>query len=244
MSEPTRKAAEREFFNSAYASSHEQGLNGFYERSRGVQRFAEAILRAPSSLQVLEYGCGTGGHAFQLAERGAFVTGIDISDVAVERARQQAGGSPGLRFEVADAEALPFDDGTFDLVCGTSILHHLDLSKAIQEIRRVLKPGGRGVFYEPVGYNPAANVYRRFTPELHTEDEHPLLRADFDRIRSSFGSVDLHFFDLFSVGAIPFLRLPGGVALLRFLEAADRVIFALAPPLRILANVVVIEMTA
>lgn len=244
MPAPDRKAAERDFFNDSYALQHEQGLNGFYELSRGVRVFAETVLRDCAGLDVLEYGCGTGGHAFPLAERGANVTGIDISDVAVDRARQRIDGSHRLRFEVADAEALPFADATFDLVCGTSILHHLDLPKALLEIRRVLRQGGRGVFYEPVGYNPAANLYRRFTPQLHTEDEHPLRRSDFALMGSRFAQVNLHFFDLLSVGAIPFLRWPGGVPLLRLMEGLDRLVLSALPPVRLLANVVVIEMTA
>jgi SAM-dependent methyltransferase len=244
MSAPDRKAAEKAFFNDSYGLQHEQGLNGFYERSGGVRAFAEAVLRDCAGRRVLEYGCGTGGHAFRLADRGADVTGIDISDVAVERARQRIEPSRRLRFEVADAEALPFADASFDLVCGTSILHHLDIAKALQEVRRVLAPGGRAVFYEPVGYNPAANLYRRLTPQLHTEDEHPLLRSDFALMRREFRNAQFRFFDLFSVGAIPLLRLPGGVAALRVLEAIDRALLAVAPPLRLLANVVVIELMA
>lgn len=239
-----RKAAERAFFNDSYGLQHEQGLNGFYELSNGVRAFAAAVLRDCAGKRVLEYGCGTGGHAFRLAEGGADVTGIDISDVAVERARQRVAPGQQLRFEVADAEALPFADAAFDLVCGTSILHHLDLDKALREVRRVLRPGGRAVFYEPVGYNPAANLYRKLTPELHTEDEHPLLRRDFARMRQEFRAVRLGFFDLLSVGAIPLLRLPGGVAVLRLFEAIDRALLTLLPPLRLLANVVVIELAA
>ena len=239
---PDRKAAEREFYNETYAAERRQSLNGFYWLSAGLHAYDEAILHDCASKDVLEYGCGVGGYAFTLAERGANVTGIDISDVAVRKARERAAGDPRLTFRVADAEVLPFEPAAFDLVCGTGILHHLDVARAVREIGRVLRPGGRAVFYEPVGYNPAANLYRRLTPELHTTDEHPLLRRDFRLMREVFPATRLRFFDLFSVGAIPLLRFRAGVAALRALEALDTAVFAVVPPLRLLANVVVIEM--
>src|SRR4029077_19868431 len=79
--------------------------------------------------RVLEYGCGTGSAAFELAERGAHVVGIDISPVAVDEARRVAAErqSGDAEFRVMNAEALEFPDGAFDLVCGSGILHHLDL---------------------------------------------------------------------------------------------------------------------
>jgi SAM-dependent methyltransferase len=238
-----RKSAERDFFNQAYQRQEEQTLNGFYELSAAVRAYRDLVLRDCAGLRALEYGCGTGGHAFSLAERGALVTGIDISEVAVASARERAAANPLLHFLVADAEGLPFSAATFDLVCGTSILHHLRTDIAVREIRRVLKRGGRAVFYEPVGYNPAANVYRRLTPELHTDDEHPLLRRDFALIRDAFPSMQLHFFDILSVGAIPFLRRPSGRTLLRILESVDR-LFVRVAALRLLSNVVVVEMKA
>src|SRR3546814_4334755 len=53
---------------------------------------------------------------------------------------------------------------------------------------RVLRPGGRAVFIEPLGLNPAIELYRRFTPSARTPDEHPLLRRDFRRFDAAFGS--------------------------------------------------------
>ena len=74
--------------------------------------------------------------AFFMAAHGARVTGIDISPVAVEQGRSRAAAeqvSDQVTFEVMDAESLQFPDGTFDLVCGSGVLHHLDLTR---EIRR------------------------------------------------------------------------------------------------------------
>lgn len=98
----------------------------------------------------LELGCGTGFFTLNLKLAGVIgechVT--DLSPGMVEVARRNA---HNLGFEVegrvADAERLPYDDDTFDIVIGHAVLHHIpDLDQSFREILRVLKPGGRFVF--------------------------------------------------------------------------------------------------
>jgi SAM-dependent methyltransferase len=233
-----RKVSEEQFYDRAYESGTVDTKNGFFEISAGVQRYRDLIFENCAGKRILEYGCGLGGQAFALAGRGASVTGIDISDVAVAQAKRRAAAySPQqLRFVKADAEALDFPDASFDLVCGSGILHHLDLEKSLAEVRRVLASGGRGVFYEPVAHNPLLNLYRVLTPGSHTPDEHPLTMREirgFDRAE---------FFDLFSVFVIPILWMPGGVKLLRAAEWMDRVTFRAVPLLRAWGAVVVLEL--
>lgn len=219
----TRKTGEQRFYDDYYRSPELPTLNGFYLFSRGVLTYESRIYEDCARKHVLEYGCGTGSHARGLAERGAFVQGIDISPEAIEKARASAGDlGDRLQFVVADAEALQFPDRSFDVVCGTGILHHLDIARAVAEVKRVLRPGGRAVFYEPVAHNPLVNLYRVMTPSRHTRDEHPLRMADIRSIGSSFAAFQATFFDVFSIFAIPFLRMPGGKPLLRALEAIDR----------------------
>ena len=179
-----------------------------------------------------------------MADRGASVTGIDISDVAVAHARRRAAGYPPhkLTFVKADAEALDFGEGSFDLVCGSGILHHLDLERSLREVHRILSAGGRGVFYEPLGHNPLLNLYRRMTPGSHTPDEHPLLMGEIAGMQKLFGAARAEFFDFFSFFAIPILWMPGGKALLRAAEWVDRRIFRFVPPLRAWGAVVVLEL--
>ncbi len=130
---------------------------------------------------VLEYGCGRGGAAFAITSTCRNVVGIDISQVAIARARElavQEKVSARATFQVMNAECLEFEDESFDLVCGTGILHHLDLPKAFSEIARVLGKRGTAIFIEPMGHNPAIRLFRRLTPRLRTPDEHPLLMDD------------------------------------------------------------------
>jgi ubiquinone/menaquinone biosynthesis C-methylase UbiE len=98
----------------------------------------------------LEVGCGTGFFLLNLAQAGVLTEGhvTDISPGMVDVAVRN-GASIGLRVQgrVADAESLPYDDDTFDLVVGHAVLHHIpDVELAMREVLRVLKPGGRFVF--------------------------------------------------------------------------------------------------
>lgn len=99
---------------------------------------------------VLELGCGTGFFLLNLKLAGVVEHGhvTDLSPGMVEVARRNASR---LGFEVegrvADAERIPYDDGTFDLVVGHAVLHHIpDVEQSLREVLRVLKPGGRFVF--------------------------------------------------------------------------------------------------
>jgi len=98
--------------------------------------------------RALDAGCGTGVFllplARKLAPQGAHVVGLDLAEgtLGVARARVAAEGLP-VECLIGDVEALPFDDGAFDLVLANYMLYHVpDLDRAIAELRRVLRPGG------------------------------------------------------------------------------------------------------
>ena len=113
-------------------------------------------------LRVLEIGCGLGTDGAGFARAGARYTGVDLTEAAVSLARRrfELEGLPG-EFRVADAEALPFADGAFDLVYSHGVLHHTpDTERAVREVRRVLRPGGRAVvmLYHRDSYNYRVNI--------------------------------------------------------------------------------------
>lgn len=100
--------------------------------------------------RVLELGCGTGFFLLNLKLAGVVDAGhvTDLSPGMVQVAQRNA-ADLGFDVEgrVADAERIPYDDGTFDLVVGHAVLHHIpDVEQAFREVLRVLKPGGRFVF--------------------------------------------------------------------------------------------------
>lgn len=118
-------------------------------------RFIEWLRLTPDS-QALEVASGSGGPALYMAAKtGCSVTGIDVNPkgvaTAIEAARRHVAGDR-MRFKVADATApLPFNDNKFDgLLCIDSMNHFPDRLGTLREWHRVLKPGGRAVFTDPV----------------------------------------------------------------------------------------------
>ncbi len=130
-------------------------------RVRADRRASLFVTSGPiqSRARVLELGCGTGEFTRRVAPVGAHLVALDLSAELLAKARAKVGAA--ARFVRGDAEALPFPDGTFDVVYGCSVLHHLDLEAALREVRRVLRPGGRLVFSEPNLLNP--QVFLAFT---------------------------------------------------------------------------------
>ena len=193
--------------------------------------------------RVLEYGCGQGDTFARLLSLGAaHVTGIDIAPAMIAEAQQRiaemnAGSS--LEAHVMDAHALSFADGSFDVVIGVSILHHLDLPVALPEIQRILPytKGGYAVFIEPMGVNPVINWYRRRTPEYRTPSEHPLVRTNLRLLREYF-EVETTFFNLVSLLA----SIRGLSWLHKPMYHLDRLILRL-PGVQLLAWTVVLKLT-
>jgi SAM-dependent methyltransferase len=138
---------------------------------------------------------------------------------------------------------MDFGDEDFDMVCGTGILHHLDLGRAVGEIHRVLKPGGSAFFIEPLGHNPAINAYRRRTPEMRSVDEQPLVMSDFEAIQSIFPHVELTFFNLLTLLAVPLRATKVFDPAVKALSRADRALMRLAPVTRRYSWNVLIELS-
>jgi len=102
---------------------------------------------------VLEIGCGTGYFTKEIVKTGALVTAIDISPELLNIAKFEI-AEPNVSFVLDNAYDLSFEDNRYDSIVGSSVLHHLDIEKAISEMYRVLKPGGSMFFTEPNMMNP------------------------------------------------------------------------------------------
>jgi demethylmenaquinone methyltransferase/2-methoxy-6-polyprenyl-1,4-benzoquinol methylase len=115
-----------------------------YGQDRGWKRRLVARARPSAGQRALDLATGTGDIAFALAAGGAEVVGLDITQRMIELARAKAGARwPRCSFVVGDMLALPFPSRSFDLVTtGYGLRNVPDLAVAIEEIGRVLKPGG------------------------------------------------------------------------------------------------------
>jgi ubiquinone/menaquinone biosynthesis C-methylase UbiE len=179
--------------------------------------------------RALDYCCGLGGVSLQIAEAGGHVVGFDISGESVETARkalEDAGVGERAEFAVMDGERLGFPDRSFDVVVVSGVLHHLDVNRAYPELARVLKPGGRILCMEALGYNPVINLYRKRTPHLRTawEAEHILTLREVEKAQKYFRRVEVKYFHLATIVAVAFRRTRIFSPLLRVLEAVDSII--------------------
>ena len=119
------------------------GLLSYGRDRRWKARLAD-LAGVKDGMAALDLACGTGDIAFELARRGASVTGLDLTLRMLQLARAKAGAGRRVRFVTGDLMALPFPDRSFDLVTtGYGLRNVPDLQTAIDEIARVLKPGGR-----------------------------------------------------------------------------------------------------
>jgi SAM-dependent methyltransferase len=218
-----RLNSEREFHNLRFEQETRLAQGKYYAGIKhGTWAFEREVLRIADNADVLEYGCGSAIQGIEVARRAKSLTGIDISEVAVKKARLEAkeAGLDNTEYIVMDAENMTFKQNSFDLIFGRGIIHHLDLNRAFSSIAEALRPGGTALFWEPLGHNPALTAYRLFTPNARTPDEHPIVRSDIRLAEKYFGDVSLRFCGLTTMATVPFRDSKLGD---RFLKVADRI---------------------
>jgi SAM-dependent methyltransferase len=144
--------------------------------------------------RVLEVGCGAGVDLARFAKGGADVVGVDLASSAIDLARANF-AQQGLSgdFRVADGEALPFPDNSFDLVYAHGVVQYTtDPQRLVGECRRVLKPGGEAVFqvYNRISWLNALSKLMKVG--LEHDDAPVLLKfsiAEFKTLVSGFREV-------------------------------------------------------
>lgn len=225
-----RLRRERDYHNQRFAHEVRQAQWKYYTAiAHGLDLYERRVEAALAGKDGLELGCGVGSTGLKLGHLARTTTGIDIADVAVAKAAAEAAqrGLANATFRRMNAERLEFPDASFDVVFAKAVIHHLDLAATYPEIRRVLRPGGQAIFYEPFGHNPAINAYRRRTPAARTPDEHPLLRSDIALARRHFANVELRFFGLLTLLGVPLREHPAARPLHAALRALDGLLLAL-----------------
>jgi SAM-dependent methyltransferase len=156
----SRHEIERRFHDQKVTAPERSHKRDFYAAG-GLDIVWRAYLASAGDLRgkrVLDFGCGEGWSALEYARRQATVHSFDISPESVRNLVASADGDRAVQQRlypaVMAAEPLGYASESFDLVLGVGILHHTDLSVVSGEIARVLRPGGRALFMEPLAHNP------------------------------------------------------------------------------------------
>ena len=210
--------------------------DSFYKH--GAARFAfEKMLNLAGNFhnkKVLDFGCGTGWASVIYAEKGAIVTGLDISaesiKISIENARRK-GCKNKIKFIKGFAEDFMFEE-EFDLILGIGILHHTDLSIVSNTIFKALKQGGKALFLEPLDHNPFIKLFRVITPWRRSKDEKPLRIKDVLDLSSDFREVKYHGYNLISLLSFIFIPVKAYGLFqysIKFLDNVDNWLFRLMP---------------
>jgi len=196
---------------------------------------------------ILDLGCGYHPTPIYFALAGAArVCACDVSPKAVEFMRRVAdiyGVADRVTVYESPAEKMPFATGEFDLMHGEAVLHHISLPAAAPEIRRVLKPGGRAVFKDPLGHNPVLEFIRDHMPAVTGKSaakgtDRPMMIEDVEDFGRRFASYEYRTFGLSSMFAM-LLRLQRRSLVTRTLHSVDNAVLDHVPFVKRYAQYVV-----
>jgi SAM-dependent methyltransferase len=210
--------------------------------------YAYHLLGHVDGLRVLDYGCGSGANTVLLAHRGAHVWAVDISEDLIRLGQRRLavnGRAGGAQFLVGSAHDLPLPDNSVDVVFGIAILHHLDLALVSREVHRVLRPGGRAIFQEPVRNSALVRFLRSLIPYRAPDIspfERPLTDRELQAFAAPFASVRTRAFGLPFVAAAQLL--PWCRTRMDAFYRADAWLLRRFPRLAHFAGIRVLELTA
>jgi len=245
--QPSRAERERERYNEGLQREHYYSVF-LHTRHYYLLRRKELIKRAlqyAEGRRVLELGSTSWRSWIEDQEiTPAELHCINISEVELARGENVAKDCRNRpRFHMMDAHQLRFEDSSFDVVFGNAILHHLDMSKALDEVQRVLAPDGCVLFLEPLDMNPLGRLVRWATPKARTDDEKPFRLAELRHMRKRF-RCKMHYEQFISVPAgllsQMIWRRPANPLTFAAYHC-DRALDAVLPPLRPMFRNVLIE---
>ena len=219
---------EKEFHNNLQLKTKGRFENIFYKAIyNSTEDFFHFLKKNSTNSNILDYGCGIGSSLKKVIEfNPKKITGIDISDISIQKAKKMIKTTNSdVILLVDNCEKTKFNDNTFDIVYGTGILHHLDIEICLKEIHRILKPGGKFLFIEPLGTNPLINLYRKLTPKSRSIDEHPLVGKDFDLIKNKFVNCKVKYYGFLTLIFFPTYFSPKSSIVFKMLRNFDQLLF-------------------
>ena len=219
---------EKEFHNKLQSKSKGRFENIFYKAIYNANEDFFNYLKINSvNSNILDYGCGIGQSLQEVIKfNPKKIVGIDISEVSIHNAKDSIQKSnSNIELLVDNREKTKFNDNSFDIIYGSGILHHLDISLCLKEMYRLLKPGGRFLFIEPLGTNPLINFYRKLTPKSRSKDEHPLINDDFELIKKNFYKLRIKYYGFFTLIFFPLYKSPKKSFTFKILKKVDQFLF-------------------
>ncbi len=202
------EASEREFWDSKVPTL-EACLKHYREGPDPNTALMLDAVEPLAGARVLDFACGAGVTSAWLSDRGAIVTGVDLSPKSTARAAELATAlGANATFVTGELDSPELASTAFDRVVGRFALHHVDCAAVAPALAALLRPGGKAAFLETMDTNPLLRFARnrlvgRFgIPRYGTVDEHPLTRSDLDLLARSFGDLRIEvasmaFFHLF-----------------------------------------------
>jgi len=243
--ERARLADEARFADQAYARyAHDLQLNQIVFKKYAEptadwdwRQYGARLLGSVKGCRVLDYGCGQGEETVYLAMMGAHVTAIDISPVGIELTKERArlnGVDDRVSTALMRCDPTEFANESFDVIHGFGILHHIGLRTGIMEIKRLLRPSGRGLFFEHME-NSKTIAWLRPKETHYTKGERPVTWDEVQKLRPEFSRMVARPFHLAS-------RLRRHVQLLNraVVKRVDHAILSALPVMRHFASGVVI----
>ena len=220
---------EKDFHNKLHLSEElERKSQGkFYKALYGLYSdFLNILKNETKTKDVLDFGCGIGNFTEKVINfNPKKIVAVDISEEAIKKAKNNPRlNRRNIEYRVENCENLSLNSGSFDIAYGSGILHHLNLNKSLYELKRILKKDGKIIFIEPMATNPIINLYRKFTPNARTSDEHPFRSSDIGLIKSLFVNVEVKYYGFLTLVFFLFYKKPEKSNLFKILKKMDEII--------------------
>ena len=184
-----------------------------------------SISKLSVKANICDVGAGVGHLTLVLANKGFQIKAVEPNDAMRSIGKIRTKDFKNINWHEGTGEETGQQSNSFQMVTFGSSFNVCDRKKALIETSRILKPKGKFIFIEPLGTNPIINFYRKITPNSRSEDEHPLVKQDFDLIKKKFNKIDVKYYGFFTLIFFPFYLKPVNSFVFKFLNKLDQVFF-------------------
>jgi ubiquinone/menaquinone biosynthesis C-methylase UbiE len=172
-------------------SESADGKGWLYDYLRRAQLGVISLLDIKEKTDFLDIGCGTGwavGKVAELADNKGSFYGVDLSSGMIEKAKEKFKDDGNFHFIVANAESIPLADDSFDnIICTNSFHHYLHPGKAMKEMHRLLRKGGKLFILDPAADSWFIKVVDKIIKFIEPQHVRIYSTDEFKRLMSDAG---------------------------------------------------------